>query len=257
MADLSRAILRRLILCLVSKIYYDSNRLVDSRSSGRSLNISGAVLQGPLFRVCVFTSSLHLQILSQMESISSYDCSLSPPVLLPRVQSECKLSNYNLERFRPRTPTFGPSLEVAPLEFLDIGDIVLSADGSQSSISSASSISSISIQTDSSASSVSGSSSPETKPLAALSESVTPVNSDGDKSFLSSDQLVLRLHLHSATQGNTELPEWEGLGAALQTYYHESWHKDDFSIEECEKYKEFLFWNAVADDKWRQVEEQN
>jgi hypothetical protein len=82
------------------------------------------------------------------------------------------------------------------------------------------------------------------------------VDIDDDKSFLSSDQLILRLHLHSARQGNTELPEWEGLGAALMTYYHDSWQKDDFSIEECEKYKGFLFWNAVADDKWREVEEQ-
>jgi hypothetical protein len=121
---------------------------------------------------------------------------------------------------------------------------------SQASTSSGSSFSDTS--TKSSCSSVSGSETPLAKPeRIALSESATPTNDENDVRFLDPDHLTLRLHLYAARQGNTTLPKWEGLGDALRKYFNESWHEDDYTPEEVEEHKSFLFWNAVAEDKWR------
>jgi hypothetical protein len=49
------------------------------------------------------------------------------------------------------------------------------------------------------------------------------------------------------------LPKWDGLAAALQVYFANSWQKDDYTLQQCEKSKEFLFWNAVAEEKWRRT----
>ena len=87
----------------------------------------------------------------------------------------------------------------------------------------------------------------------ALSESVTPVDEPGTDHWqsLDPDQLTLRLHLHDALQGKRTMPEWKGLAEALRVYFNNSWHQDCYSLEYCEQKKEFLFWNAVADEKWR------
>lgn len=86
-----------------------------------------------------------------------------------------------------------------------------------------------------------------------LSESVTPVE-DSDTGYwksLDSDQLTLRLYLQAAIRGDQKVPEWQGLANALRVYFGNSWHKDSFTLKYCEEKKEFLFWNAVADEKWR------
>ncbi|OLE50841.1 MAG: hypothetical protein AUG51_25965 [Acidobacteria bacterium 13_1_20CM_3_53_8] len=68
---------------------------------------------------------------------------------------------------------------------------------------------------------------------------------------LDTDQLTLRLYLQAALRGDPTVPEWQGLANALRVYFGNSWHQDDYTIEYCEEEKEFLFWNAVADEKWR------
>lgn len=82
-----------------------------------------------------------------------------------------------------------------------------------------------------------------------LSESPTPTNDD--TSSLDPDQLALRLHIHAALSGTEGLPKWDGLAGALQVYFANSWQKDEYTLQQCEKSKEFLFWNAVAEGKWR------
>jgi hypothetical protein len=86
-----------------------------------------------------------------------------------------------------------------------------------------------------------------------LSESVTPVKEPGtdDAQALDPNQLTLRLHLETALQGVETTPNWEGLAEALRVYFENSWHQDSHTLEYCEKNKEFLFWNAVANEKWR------
>lgn len=93
---------------------------------------------------------------------------------------------------------------------------------------------------------------PKTKALA-LSESVTPVDEPGTDYWqsLDPDQLTLRLHLHAALQGEQTVPEWKGLAEALRVYFNNSWYQDAYTLKYCEQKKEFLFWNAVADEKWR------
>ena len=86
-----------------------------------------------------------------------------------------------------------------------------------------------------------------------LSENVTPVE-DSDTDYgqsLDTDQLTLRLYLQAALRGDPTVPKWQGLANALRVYFGNSWHQDSYTIEYCEEEKEFLFWNAVADEKWR------
>lgn len=80
-----------------------------------------------------------------------------------------------------------------------------------------------------------------------LSESPTPVEDD---SSLDVDQLTLRLYIRDALSGNRKLPNWDGLAEALRIYFANSWHKDHYTLKECEQKKEFLFWNAVGNEKW-------
>jgi hypothetical protein len=85
-----------------------------------------------------------------------------------------------------------------------------------------------------------------------LSDSATPINDPiKDIDALDADQLALRLYLHAALSGDETLPKWDGLANALRVYFKNSWHRDEYTLEECEKEKEFLFWNAVANEKWR------
>jgi len=72
-----------------------------------------------------------------------------------------------------------------------------------------------------------------------------------DDRSLDVDQLTLRLFIQDALSGEQDLPNWDGLAEALRVYFANSWHKDQYSLQHCEKEKEFLFWNAVADEKWR------
>jgi hypothetical protein len=104
-------------------------------------------------------------------------------------------------------------------------------------------------QSESSRSALSGSETPimRTAVESCLSESATPVN---DISSLDPDQLTLRLHLYAALSGRS-VPRWDGLAEALRVYFSTSWHKDEYSLRQCENQKEFLFWNAVAEEKWR------
>jgi len=90
----------------------------------------------------------------------------------------------------------------------------------------------------------------------ALSESVTPVNTPGLDHWqpLDPDQLALRLHLQAALQGKQTVPGWCGLAQALRAYFNSSWHQDSYTLKYCEENKEFLFWNAVADEKWRMLD---
>jgi hypothetical protein len=81
-----------------------------------------------------------------------------------------------------------------------------------------------------------------------LSESATPVN---DIDSLDPDQLTLRLHLYAALAGRRGVPRWDGLAEALRVYFSTSWQKDEYTLHQCESQKEFLFWNAVAEEKWR------
>jgi hypothetical protein len=86
-----------------------------------------------------------------------------------------------------------------------------------------------------------------------LSESVTPVMEPGTDHWqsLNPDQLALRLYLQAAIRGDQVVPDWKGLADALRVYFGSSWHKDSYTLDYCEEKKEFLFWNAVADEKWR------
>ena len=122
---------------------------------------------------------------------------------------------------------------------------------SASSESSGTSVfSDISSQSESSCSSVYGEVTPHKaggNPLC-LSESPTPVEDD---SSLDVDQLALRLFMQDALSGKQNLPNWDGLAEALRVYFANSWHKDQYTLKECEQEKEFLFWNAVGNEKWR------
>ena len=82
-----------------------------------------------------------------------------------------------------------------------------------------------------------------------LSESPTPTGTD--LSTLDPDQLTLRIYLHNARRGNTILPTWDGLAEALRVYFSQSWQKDTYTLQYCQQEKEFLFWNAVGEEKWR------
>jgi hypothetical protein len=82
-----------------------------------------------------------------------------------------------------------------------------------------------------------------------LSESPTPTGTD--LSTLDADQLRLRIYLHDARRGNTTLPVWDGLADALRVYFSQSWQKDNYTLQYCQQAKEFLFWNAVGEEKWR------
>lgn len=97
---------------------------------------------------------------------------------------------------------------------------------------------------------LSGSETPITRTAveSCLSESATPIN---DINSLDSDQLTLRLHLYAALSGRRGVPRWDRLAEALRVYYSASWHKDEYTLRQCESQKEFLFWNAVAEEKWR------
>ena len=90
---------------------------------------------------------------------------------------------------------------------------------------------------------------PHESELVSLSESPTPIGKDPGP--LDSDQIMLRIYLHAARSGEISLPEWDGLAEALRVYFAEGWHKDQYTLEEAEKQKEFLFWNAVGEEKWR------
>lgn len=88
---------------------------------------------------------------------------------------------------------------------------------------------------------------------AGLSDSSTPVNED--LASLDPDQITLRLYLHAAVTGNrATLPKWPGLADALRIYFADSWHRDAYTVQECEKLKSDLFWVAVAEEKWRKSE---
>jgi hypothetical protein len=78
-----------------------------------------------------------------------------------------------------------------------------------------------------------------------ISEPTTPL--EEKREDIDMDQLTLRLYIHLALKGNTGFPAWQGLATALQSYFEEGWQKDRYTVEECEKHKWFLFWNAVAD----------
>src|SRR5271154_5799686 len=93
---------------------------------------------------------------------------------------------------------------------------------------------------------------PEEAELGCLSDSPTPIGNDPGP--LDSAQIMLRLFLQAARSGEKTMPEWDGLAEALRVYFAESWQKDSFTKEEAEKKKEFLFWNAVSEEKWRVTE---
>jgi len=82
-----------------------------------------------------------------------------------------------------------------------------------------------------------------------LSESPTPTGTD--LSTLDPDQLTLRIYLHDARHGDTTVPAWDGLADALRVYFSQSWQKDTYPLRYCQQEKEFLFWNAVGEEKWR------
>jgi len=83
-----------------------------------------------------------------------------------------------------------------------------------------------------------------------LSESETPVEDNWND--IDADQLRLKLYIQEALRGGNRFPQWEGLAGALQRYFAQGWQRDRFSLEYCEKAKEFLFWNAVADMKMKE-----
>jgi hypothetical protein len=83
-----------------------------------------------------------------------------------------------------------------------------------------------------------------------LSESATPSAAD-ENSFFDPDQLTLRLYIRAALSGTRSLPKWDGLAGALQVYFANSWQKDQYTLQDCEEKKHFLFWNAVGDSKWQ------
>lgn len=93
---------------------------------------------------------------------------------------------------------------------------------------------------------------PQEAELTCLSDSPTPIGNDPGP--LDPAQIMLRLFLRAARSGDSDLPEWDGLGEALRVYFAEGWHKDSYSKEEAERRKEFLFWNAVSEEKWRVTE---
>jgi len=93
---------------------------------------------------------------------------------------------------------------------------------------------------------------PQEAELVSLSDSPTPIGNDPGP--LDPAQIMLRLFLQAARSGEGGVPEWNGLGEALRVYFAEGWHKDNYTSEEAEKRKEFLFWNAVSEEKWRATE---
>ena len=90
---------------------------------------------------------------------------------------------------------------------------------------------------------------PQEPGLVCLSDSPTPIGKDPGP--LDVDQVLLRLYLHRARSGDSTLPKWDGLADALRVYFAEGWHKDQHTKEEAKRHKEFLFWNAVGEEKWR------
>jgi len=90
---------------------------------------------------------------------------------------------------------------------------------------------------------------PQEIELVCLSDSPTPIGNDPGP--IDSAQIMLRLFLQAARSGQEGLPEWDGLAEALRVYFAEGWQKDKFTKEEAERKKEFLFWNAVSEEKWR------
>jgi len=93
---------------------------------------------------------------------------------------------------------------------------------------------------------------PQEAELTCLSDSPTPIGKDPGP--LDPAQIMLRLFLQAACSGEPGLPEWDGLGEALRVYFAEGWQKDSYTKEEAERRKEFLFWNAVSEQKWRVTE---
>jgi hypothetical protein len=95
-----------------------------------------------------------------------------------------------------------------------------------------------------------------------LSESLTPVEDylgsdpttpiEAKQTDIPMNQVTLRLLLNEAIEGTcSELPDWPPLVEALREYFQQGWHGDVFSLEFCERAKQFLFWNAVADMKMK------
>jgi hypothetical protein len=175
---------------------------------------------------------------------------LSEPILHPGAAAASLLI---LEDVQPLTDDVLASI-IPLMEKLSLEDVDSSNDNSHVTTSSGASVHSVqsfdTVQAESSCSSVSGSATP-VKKSGALSESVTPVEDESIPRTLDPDQLTLQLHLHAARNGNEKVPEWEGLPRALRTYFATSWQEDAFTEGHCEEHKDFLFWNAVADDKWR------
>ena len=124
-----------------------------------------------------------------------------------------------------------------------------SCSSTRSESSGASVFSDVSSQSESSCSSVYGEITPckAAGQMLCLSESPTPV--EDNRSF-DADELTLRLFIQDALSGREGLPKWDGLAESLRVYFANSWHKDEYTLQQCEKEKEFLFWNAVADGKW-------
>jgi len=177
----------------------------------------------------------------------------------------------------PSTPVIKPlqksdfswEEEFTPLDlgvpYLDLSEPVpddsspASNDPTDAEISSNDSVFSSASSNGSAASPLSGSQTPDIRTLdlrinpVALSESVTPVDEPGTDYWenLDPDQLRLRLFLEAALQGEETIPEWIDLAEALRIYFNNSWYQDRYTLEFCERNKEFLFWNAVADEKWR------
>lgn len=225
-----------------------SGTIVDDRRFLK--DISGTFCER-FFSRAIYQNFLHLTIMFLILNMPvPPELTLPEPMLLPGAAAASILI---LEDVQPLTDDILASL-IPRMEKLSIEDVDSSNDSSHITPSSGSSIHSIqsfdTVQTESTCSSVSGSATP-VKKSAALSESVTPVEDGSIPRTLDPDQLTLQLHLHAARNGNEEVPQWEGLPRALRTYFGTSWHEDSFTERYCEEHKNFLFWNAVADDKWR------
>jgi hypothetical protein len=145
--------------------------------------------------------------------------------------------------------TYPPSEIDMSLQSGSLLTLFPSYSSTSSESSGASVFSDISNQSESSCSSVYGEITPRKTAgqTLCLSESPTPV--EDNRSF-DADQLTLRLFIQDALSGRGGLPKWDGLAEALRVYFANSWHKDGYTLQQCEKEKEFLFWNAVADGKW-------
>jgi hypothetical protein len=170
------------------------------------------------------------------------------PVFLPRVVSECKPQPPSSTRLAYSREEIDMSSQT--LKERKYSDVSISSTPSDCSFGSC--VSSINSCHASTSSSFSGAETPVEElnqkfEDISISESATPVN---DTFSLDPNQLTLRLHLHAAIDGQDNLPEWDGLADALRVYFATSWYKDAYTLQECEKKKSFLFWNAVANEKW-------